>query len=120
MAKTTEEVQIQLLRQTVMELKNKQTIDDYIEEAFEIALSKGWHEKPVEVGTMLALIHSEVSEALEADRVGDAVNFAEELADVCIRIFDMCGLLEIDLDKAIRHKMEKNKARSYKHGGKAY
>lgn len=120
MAKTTEEIQISLLRETVMELRNKQTIDDYIEEAFEIALSKGWHEKPVEIGTMLALIHSEVSEALEADRIGDAENFVEELADVCIRIFDLCGLLQIDLDKAIRHKMEKNKARTYKHGGKAY
>jgi NTP pyrophosphatase (non-canonical NTP hydrolase) len=71
-------------------------------------------------GTMLALIHSEVSEALEADRKGDVENFKEELADVCIRIFDLCGLKGIDLEKAITKKMDYNKSRTYKHGGKAY
>ncbi|UTW68651.1 hypothetical protein KHA80_14230 [Anaerobacillus sp. HL2] len=42
----------------------------------------------------LLFIHSEVSEVLEADRKGDTDNFTEELADVCIRIFDLCGLRE--------------------------
>jgi NTP pyrophosphatase (non-canonical NTP hydrolase) len=88
--------------------------------AFEIAKSKGWHDDPREMGTVLALIHSEVSEALEADRKGDQENFEEELADVCIRIFDLCGSSGIDLEKAIQKKMERNKGRSYKHGGKAY
>lgn len=95
-------------------------INFYVEEAYEIAKSKGWHDEERETGTMLALIHSEVSEALEADRKGDAENFAEELADICIRVFDLCGLKEIDLDNEIQKKMEKNKARTYKHGGKLY
>lgn len=89
-------------------------------EAFMIAKSKGWHDEKRETGTLLALIHSEVSEALEADRKGDAENFAEELADVCIRVFDLCGSKEIDLETAISKKMEYNKTRTYKHGGKAY
>lgn len=89
-------------------------------QAYETAKSKGWHDNEPETGTLLALIHSEVSEALEADRKGDAENFAEELADVCIRIFDLCGSRGIDLDDAINQKMERNKLRSYKHGGKAY
>ncbi|POD46268.1 hypothetical protein BKM15_25845 [Pseudomonas syringae pv. syringae] len=89
-------------------------------QAFETAISKGWHDETRETGTLLALIHSEVSEALEADRKGDEENFAEELADVCIRIFDLCGAKDIDLEVAILKKMEKNKSRSYKHGGKAY
>jgi NTP pyrophosphatase (non-canonical NTP hydrolase) len=88
--------------------------------AYETAKSKGWHDEERETGTMLALIHSEVSEALEADRKGKVEHFAEELADVCIRIFDLCGLKEIDLEAAILKKMEFNKTRSYKHGGKAY
>lgn len=95
-------------------------INNLCNEAFKIAKSKGWHDEPRETGTLLALIHSEVSEALEADRKGDKENFAEELADVCIRIFDLCGLKEIDLEKAILEKMERNKTRTYKHGGKAY
>jgi NTP pyrophosphatase (non-canonical NTP hydrolase) len=89
-------------------------------EAYMTAKSKGWHDEPSEMGTMLALIHSEVSEALEADRKGNPEHFAEELADVCIRIFDLCGLKNIDLESAISKKMEFNKTRTYKHGGKAY
>lgn len=96
------------------------SISQLIEEAHETAKSKGWHDKPVETGTWLALIHSEVSEALEADRKGDKENFAEELADVCIRVFDLCGLKGIDLERKIEEKMKFNKSRSYKHGGKAY
>jgi NTP pyrophosphatase (non-canonical NTP hydrolase) len=95
-------------------------INQLCKQAFETAKSKGWHDEPRETGTLLALIHSEVSEALEADRKGDAENFVEELADVCIRIFDLCGAKEIDLEAAILKKMERNKGRSYKHGGKAY
>jgi NTP pyrophosphatase (non-canonical NTP hydrolase) len=95
-------------------------INNLCNAAFETAKSKGWHDEPREVGTLLALIHSEVSEALESDRKGDSENFAEELADVCIRIFDLCGSKGIDLEAAIYKKMERNKGRSYKHGGKAY
>lgn len=95
-------------------------INDLCKEAYETAVSKGWHDEERETGTMLALIHSEVSEALEADRKGDSENFAEELADVCIRVFDLCGLMDIDLEQAILTKMAKNKNRAHKHGGKAY
>jgi NTP pyrophosphatase (non-canonical NTP hydrolase) len=89
-------------------------------EAFETAKSKGWHDEKKETGTLLALIHSEVSEALEADRKGNTENFVEELADVCIRVFDLCGSRGIDLEAAITKKMEFNRTRSYKHGGKKY
>jgi len=95
-------------------------INQLCKQAYETAKSKGWHDEERETGTLLALIHSEVSEALEADRKGDSENFKEELADVCIRIFDLCGARDIDLEAAILDKMEKNKGRSYKHGGKAY
>lgn len=95
-------------------------INELCQEAYETAKSKGWHDEDRETGTMLALIHSEVSEALEADRKGEGDNFAEELADVCIRVFDLCGLKGIDLEYHILKKMEYNKTRTHKHGGKAY
>jgi len=41
-----------------------------------------------------------------------------ELADVVIRIFDLCGYYNIDLEHAIEEKMTYNKTRPHKHGGK--
>jgi len=95
-------------------------INALCKDAYETAVSKGWHDEEREIGTLLALIHSEVSEALEADRKGDEENFCEELADICIRVFDLCGSRDINLEGAILEKMTKNKGRSYKHGGKLY
>lgn len=67
---------------------------------------------------ILALIHSEVSEALEAFRHDDKANFEEELADTLIRVLDCAGGLGLDIDAAVRAKMEKNKGRGHRHGGK--
>jgi len=41
-----------------------------------------------------------------------------ELADIVIRVFDMCGYYGIDLYAAIKEKMAYNESRPYKHGGK--
>jgi NTP pyrophosphatase (non-canonical NTP hydrolase) len=68
------------------------------------------------IGNRLMLITGEVAEAHEALRKNDADNFQEELADIVIRIFDLCGGLTIDLEAEIHKKMEKNKDRPYKHG----
>lgn len=91
----------------------------------EINRANGWAvvkpdewENPYKVPAMLALITSETSEALEAFRKNDHDNFAEECADQIIRILDMTAGLGIDIDAAVRAKLEKNKTRGYRHGGK--
>lgn len=66
----------------------------------------------------LALIHSEVSEALEAFRRGDREGFAEEAADILIRLVGLVDGLGIDLGRAAWAKVEKNRLRAHKHGGK--
>lgn len=75
----------------------------------------------------LALIHSEVSEALEDYRNGflklniengKPVGFPSELADIVIRVYDLAGALEIDLDAVLDLKHEYNKTRAYRHGNK--
>ena len=68
------------------------------------------------VSQFLMLIVCEVSEAVEGLRKNDEENFKEELADIAIRLADLCGGLDIDLEAEIIKKMDKNKLRSYKHG----
>lgn len=40
------------------------------------------------------------------------------MADCIIRILDWAGKEGLDMDKIIREKMEYNKTRPYRHGGK--
>jgi NTP pyrophosphatase (non-canonical NTP hydrolase) len=94
------------------------TISDMIFDAHRTAREHGWWETNRNNYELIALMHSELSEALEAYRKGDEGHVVEELADVLIRVFDLCGARGYDLEKAVLHKMAFNKTRPYRHGGK--
>lgn len=78
------------------------------------------------IAQKIALIQSELSEALEAMRKGDYTengygvgkkdSFADELIDVVVRIFDLAGELDIDLDAQLAFKLAYNAQREVKHG----
>ena len=82
------------------------------------------------VASKLALIHSEVSEALEDARdgkmktrflsetgkEGKPVGFPSELADIIIRVGDLAARLGIDLEDEVTTKMVYNATRAHKHG----
>lgn len=77
------------------------------------------------MGEMIALMHSELSEALEYYRKGngpsDHIMFSgleEEFADVIIRILDTAHKMNLHLGAAILAKMNFNESRPYKHGKK--
>lgn len=52
----------------------------------------------------------------EDDVCNDNSAFCEELADVIIMCLSVAGYFGIDIDEAVRRKMEINKARPWKHG----
>lgn len=105
------------------------TIEELVDDSYTRSVRKGWYDNgSPPIPERLALIHSEVSEALESHRNnepflwfrddGKPEGIAAELADVYIRIADMCGQLGIDLEEAIRLKAAYNETRPHRHGGK--
>jgi hypothetical protein len=91
------------------------------------AIAKGFWEKERNFGEMIALIHSEASEALEAHRTGGQPyetidgkpeGWVIELIDTIIRCLDTIGP-NTNIDELMELKLKYNESRVYKHG-KAY
>lgn len=120
-------------------------LNELRDKALDIATKHGFTDATP--GEDIALMHSELSEALEDIRSGHDINliwyinksglayahqiFEEsrepmlkpcgvptELADVMIRIFHFCGKHNIDIQRAVKEKMDYNETRPFKHGGK--
>lgn len=76
-------------------------------------------------GEALALVHSELSEALEGHRKDEADQHLPhhqsrtvELADAIIRIMDMAAGYDLPVARALLEKLEFNRSRPFKHGKK--
>ena len=108
-------------------------IKDFVKTVAAVAKEKGWWEnEDRNFGEVIALIHSELSEALEEWRKPDAKMFymeenkpegvLVELADVFIRIGDLVGNTESMgaefFELVLKEKMAYNLERPHRHGGK--
>jgi NTP pyrophosphatase (non-canonical NTP hydrolase) len=98
------------------------------EQVHTTAKAKGWHDSPRTHGEFIALMHSELSEALEHARVNpqnskddklpNRPGVEVELADCIIRIMDYAEWHGFDVGGAIVAKADYNRGRSYRHGNK--
>lgn len=119
-----------------------------IKKSYKNARDKGFWNQKRNLGELLMLIVSELGEALEANRKERIANekevneliykqdfissddfikcfesqikdtFQDEIADVFIRLEDLCGGLNIDIEKYIELKMKYNSTRKKLHGKK--
>lgn len=106
---------------------------------YRIARMKGFHDKPRDPGMAMALVHSEVTEALEAIRkdpnadsehIPEFTALEEELADVIIRVLDFAEEFDSEtpgenygglrIAEAIFAKVAYNAKREKMHGGKRF
>ena len=94
------------------------TLEQLTDKILEQAQKKGFGTKKNEIDVMekIALIHSEISEAMEAYRyknINKKDGMAEELADAMIRIIHLAGCYDINLEKEILKKMKYNEERKW-------
>jgi NTP pyrophosphatase (non-canonical NTP hydrolase) len=98
------------------------------DKVFKRAVKAGWHEREKHPGEIIALIHSELSEALEnyragctpSDHISEFTGVEEEFADVIIRIMDWSQKNNLRIAEAVVAKIKFNETRPYKHGGKKF
>lgn len=104
------------------------TINEWTKEIHENAIKHGWWEGERNFGEIIALCHSELSEALEEERAGRPAFYTDEennnkpegkyteMIDCIIRILDYLGSENVDVEYLLSVKHKFNKDRPYKHG----
>lgn len=119
-------------------------LNELAKEIHDNAVEHGWWDEERNFGEVIALCHSELSEALEESRAGRPMEYffdtfvgddepfcnanmeeadgaktegiAVEMCDCIIRVLDYLATTGVDIDAVMRRKMDYNKTRPYKHG----
>jgi NTP pyrophosphatase (non-canonical NTP hydrolase) len=93
-----------------------QGLNAYMSQVRELIDAKGFSSDKAQIWQMLALIHTEVSEAADAYKKGRSYDeVGTELADAIIRILHLCSTLDMDIEALYQAKMAKNWRRPYRY-----
>ena len=105
------------------------SLNELRDEIHTVACEKGWWDEPRSPLDCHMLMVSEIAEATECVRENKPYEYrnedgkpegeAVELIDAVIRILDYAGHMKWDVDRMMREKIEYNKTRPYRHGGKS-
>jgi len=127
------------------DISKDKKLNEYSKKAHQMAKAKGFYDNgDRNIGEQLMLVVTELSEAVEAHRTGKRAlldgyenwidgtsygekekegfelylkdTFEDEIADTFIRLFDLCGYMNIDIETFIDAKMKYNSTRGNKHG----
>jgi len=99
-------------------MKDKRPVglNDYVQDVRTLCDTKGFSSAPERIWEMLALIHTEVSEATDCYKKGCPMEeVGEELIDTLIRIFHLLSALDLDAEAIYERKMAKNWERPHKY-----
>lgn len=106
------------LKDAVMDAKKYNTLSDLQARIHQANRDAGWWDKERNIPELIALMHSELSEALEGvrrDLMDDHLPHRKmvevEFADTIIRILDAAGGMGLDIEGAIMDKLEYNRHR---------
>jgi hypothetical protein len=115
------------------------SLKELMRESYKTAREHGWWDLPIvggvpldrNFGEILSLWHSEISEALEEWRNGHDLQeiyyrksdgkpegIPVEIADLFIRMADLCEAKGVPVIRALKEKLSFNKSRPYRHGDK--
>jgi NTP pyrophosphatase (non-canonical NTP hydrolase) len=96
-------------------------ISELTDEMHRFVRDKGWYDpnspRPQTLRNLAISLNLEASEVLEhfqwADRLEDSEALADELADVALYLLQIASVAEIDLEKAILSKLDRNYGRTW-------
>jgi NTP pyrophosphatase (non-canonical NTP hydrolase) len=136
-----------MILKTYTEKATTNMMNELRDKIYQNAVSKGFWDKERNMGEALMLVVTELAEALEVHRASGQLkeftegqklslekmsdeqfpetfsimvkdSFHDEMADVLIRVLDLCGGYNIDIDWHIKMKMRYNATRARLHGKK--
>ena len=112
------------------------TVNEYAKDVHENAVAHGWYDEKISFPEVAAMIHCEISEAIQEYREGKPLIYgcycdkenkdcsckpeglAVELCDAVMRIFDYLAYCGVDIEAVLVAKHEYNIGRPYRHGDK--